>query len=180
MHARMAKLANVLLITVISGCATSGPPPASAPPTAAPVSFDGNYRGMIRLTSSGVIGTESKWCETPPVISLSVRNNAFSYVLVHPDLPRDSIFSLSPTFTVAIAPDGSFDAISQNGEAEMAGHITGSDIAAQINGSICGYAFTAKTSWEIEQRLNALFAPLLLSKSNPIRAGFFFVILNFD
>jgi hypothetical protein len=113
---------------------------------AVPVSFNGNYRGMIRLTSSGVIGTQGKWCDTPPVISLSIRNNVFSYVLEHPNLPRDSTYSLSPTFTVAIAPDGSFDAMSQNGEAEMAGRITGSDMAAQINGSICGYAFTAKTS----------------------------------
>jgi hypothetical protein len=145
MHAKLAKLANAILITVVSGCATSGPPHA-LPPMAVPLSFNGNYRGMIRLTSAGVIGAQAKWCETPPVISLSVRNNVFSYVLEHPNLPRDSDYSLSPTFTVPIAPDGSFDALSQNGEAEMAGHITGSGMAAQINGSICGYAFTAKTS----------------------------------
>jgi hypothetical protein len=146
MHARMAKLASVILITVISGCATSAPPPATLPPMAVPVSFDGNYRGTIQLTSSGMSGTQSEWCDTPPVISLSVQNSAFPYVLLHPNLPQDSIFSLSPNFTVAIAPDGSFDAISQNGEAEMAGRVTGSGMAGQINGTTCGYAFTAKRS----------------------------------
>jgi hypothetical protein len=146
MHARMAKLANVVLITVISGCATSAPPAATLPPMAVPVSFDGNYRGTIQLTSSAPSETQSNWCDTPPVISLSVQNSAFPYVLLHPSLPQDSDDPLSPAFAVAIAPDGSFDTISQNGEAEMAGRVIGSDMAGQINGTNCGYAFTAKRS----------------------------------
>jgi hypothetical protein len=141
-----AKLASSMLITAMSGCATSGPPPASPPPTAVPISFDGNYRGMIRLTSSSLSGGQSNWCDTPPVISLSLQNNAFSYVLAHPNVPPDSNYSLSPTFAVTVAPDGSFNAESQNGEAEMTGQITGSHMAAQINGTACGYAFTAERS----------------------------------
>jgi hypothetical protein len=144
MRAGITKLANIILITVIGGCATSAPPPASPPPMAVPVSFDGSYRGTIRLTSSGVSGTQSNWCDTPPAISISVQNSTLSYVLVHPNVPQDSNYSLPPTFTVPIAPDGSFDAASQNGAAEMAGRITGSDMAGQINGTACGYSFTAK------------------------------------
>jgi hypothetical protein len=101
---------------------------------------------MIQLTSSSVGGAQSKWCDTPPAISLSVRNSAFSYVLAHPNVPQDSNYSLSPTFAVAVAPDGSFDSTSQNGGAEMAGRITGSHMAGQINGTGCGYAFTADRS----------------------------------
>ena len=101
---------------------------------------------MIQLSSSGVSGVEDKWCNTPPVIALSVRNNVFNYVLAHPDVPQDPAYPLSPMFTVAVAPDGSFDAISVNGEAEVAGRITGSHIAGQINGSTCGYAFSAERS----------------------------------
>jgi hypothetical protein len=70
-------------------------------------------------------------------------NNTFNYVLAHPNLPQDPKYSMSPSFTVTVAGDGSFDATSQNGEAEMVGRITGSQIAGRINGSACNYAFTA-------------------------------------
>jgi hypothetical protein len=146
MRARITKFANITLIVSMTGCVTSGPPPVAPKPTAVPVSFDGNYQGTIRLTTSGVSGAESNWCDTPPAISLSVRSGTFSYVLTHPNVPRDSADSLSPTFTVAIAPDGSFDATSRNGEAEMIGSIAGSHMAAKINGTGCNYAFTADRS----------------------------------
>jgi hypothetical protein len=126
MRAGVQRLANVILVTAMGGCATSGPPPVPPPPTAPLVSFDGNYRGSIRLTSSGVPRGQTNWCDTPPAISLSLQNNAFSYVLAHPNVPKDSTYSLSPTFAVAVAPDGSFNATSQNGEAQMVGRITGS------------------------------------------------------
>jgi hypothetical protein len=146
MPAGTKRLASVILITAIGGCATSGPPPVPPPPTALPTSFDGNYRGSIRLTSSGVSGSQSKWCDTPPAISLTLQNGAFSYVLVHPNVPKDANYSLSPTFAVVVAPDGSFNSTSQNGEAQMVGRITGSHLAGQISGTACGYAFTAERS----------------------------------
>jgi hypothetical protein len=148
MRAQVANLLRFIPIAAISGCATAGPPPASPPTPAVAVSFDGNYQGTIRLTStsSAVSGAGSNWCDTPPVISLSVQNSAFSYVLAHPNVPRDSSYSLSPTFAVTVAPGGSFHASSQNGEAEMAGHITGLHMAGQISGTGCGYAFTAERS----------------------------------
>jgi hypothetical protein len=146
MRAGLAQLANITLITAIGGCATSEPLAVPPMPTASPALFDGTYRGFIRLTSSGVSGDQTSWCDTPPAISLSLQNSAFSYILAHPNVPKDSTYSLSPTFAVVVAPDGSFSATSQNGEAQMIGRITGSRLAGQINGTACDYAFTADRS----------------------------------
>jgi hypothetical protein len=146
MRARVERLATIILVTAIGGCAGSGPPPAPPPSLTSPVSFDGIYRGSIRLTSSGVPRGQTNWCDTPPAISLSLQNGAFNYVLLHPNVPTDSHYSLSPTFAVVVAPDGSFNATSQNGEAQMVGGITGSQLAGQINGTACNYAFTAEKS----------------------------------
>jgi len=152
MHDGMVRLANniiiiiIIIIIAIGGCATSGPPLVPPTPTAAVVSFDGNYRGSIQLTSSGVSGGQTGWCDTPPTISLSLQKGAFNYVLTHPNVPKDSSYSLSPTFAVVVAPDGSFNATSQNGEAQIAGRITGSHLAGRIDGTACGYAFAAERS----------------------------------
>jgi hypothetical protein len=135
------------ILAVIGGCARSEPPLAPPPPSlTSPVSFDGTYRGSIRVTSSGISGGQTNWCDTPPAISLSLHNSAFNYVLLHPNVPKDSNYSLSPTFAVAVEPDGSFNATSQNGEAQMVGQITGPQLAGQINGTACNYAFTAEKS----------------------------------
>ncbi len=144
MRAGLVGLASI--IGAIGGCATSGPPPVPAPSIVSPVSFDGNYRGSIQLTSSGISGGQTGWCDTPPAISLSLQQGAFNYVLTHPNVPKDSNYSLSPTFAVVIAPDGSFNATSQNGEAQMVGRITGSHLAGRIDGTACGYAFAAEKS----------------------------------
>jgi hypothetical protein len=147
MRATVERLATIILLTAIGGCAASAPP--AAPPPASltsPVSFDGTYRGSIRVTSTGVPRSQTSWCDTPPAISLSLQNSAFNYVLLHPNVPTDSHYSLSPTFAVAVAPDGSFNTTSQNGEAQMIGQITGSQLAGQINGTACNYAFTAEKS----------------------------------
>jgi hypothetical protein len=147
MRVDFAKLSAIILTAAISGCATAGPPPvAPAPPAAAPVTFDGTYRGTIQLTSSAVSGAESNWCNTPPALSLSIQNGTFKYILSHPNVPQDPNYSMSPTFNVAISPGGSFDATSVNGEAEMTGGITGAHMEGRINGSGCGYKFTADKS----------------------------------
>ena len=147
MRAGLERLATIILVTAIGGCAASAPPPAPPPPSlTSPVSFDGTYRGSIRVTSTGVPREQTSWCDTPPAISLALQNSAFNYVLLHPNVPKDSHYSLSPTFAVVVAPDGSFNATSQNGEAQMVGQITGSQLAGQINGTACNYAFTALKS----------------------------------
>jgi hypothetical protein len=139
-------LASVVIVSAIAGCVTSNPLPAPAAQTIAPVAFDGTYRGSIRLTSSGISGGQTSWCDTPPAISLSLQKGSFNYVLVHPNVPKDSAYSMSPNFAVTVAPDGSFTASSQNGEAQMVGQITGSHLVGRIDGSACGYAFTADRS----------------------------------
>jgi hypothetical protein len=138
---------TVAILALIGGCVGSAQAPAPPPPSLeSPVSFDGTYRGSIRVTSTGISGGQTNWCDTPPAISLSLQNSAFNYVLLHPNVPKDSNYSLSPTFAVVVAPDGSFNASSQNGEAQMVGRITGSQLAGQINGTACNYAFTAERS----------------------------------
>jgi hypothetical protein len=138
---------TLALISLIGGCARSEPPPAQPPSSlVSPVSVDGTYRGSIRVTSTGIKGGQTNWCDTPPTLSLSLQNSAFNYVLLHPNVPTDSNYSLSPTFAVAVGPDGSFNATSQNGEAQMIGRVTGSQLAGQINGTACNYAFTAEKS----------------------------------
>jgi hypothetical protein len=147
MRAGVERLATIIFVTAIGGCAASAPPPAPPPPSlTSPVSFDGTYRGSIRVTSTGVPREQTSWCDTLPAISLALQNSAFNYVLLHPNVPKDSNYSLSPTFAVVVAADGSFNATSQNGEAQMIGRITGSQLAGQINGTACNYAFTAQKS----------------------------------
>ena len=138
--------ATVVLAAAVSGCAPSAPPAVPPPPASPAVSFDGTYRGTIQLTASAVKGANSNWCDTPPAITLVVQNNAFAYVLYHPNVPAGSGFSSSPSFTVNIGPDGSFDAFSPNNQAEMTGGVSGSQISGKISGTGCGYAFSAQKS----------------------------------
>jgi hypothetical protein len=148
MHPNIAKSFNIVLIAAMSGCAPAASPPVPTSSMAAPVSYDGDYRGTIRLTaaSSVVSGVASDWCNTPPAISLSVRNNAFSYILVRPNLPGGSNDTFSIAFETRVLPGGFFQTSSRNGEAQMKGSITGSRIAGQIDGTGCSYAFTAEKS----------------------------------
>jgi len=148
MGADVARFFSIILVAAISGCATAGPPPAPPPPPAPIVSYDGHYRGTIRLTSTSrvVSGAGSNWCKTPPAISLSVQNNEFTFVLAHPNLPRDGGDSLSPTFVVPISPNGAFRAFNRNGTSEITGLITESHMAGRIRGAGCSYAFTAERS----------------------------------
>jgi hypothetical protein len=146
MHANIAKSFNVLFVAAMSGCAPTASPPAPTLPMAAPVSYDGDYRGTISVTSTSSVisGAASNWCDTPPAISLSVQNNAFSYVLVRPNLPRDPNDRFSIAFAARVGPSGSFSTSSRNGEAVMTGSIAGSRMAGQIDGTGCSYAFAAE------------------------------------
>jgi hypothetical protein len=145
MHDGLERL-TIIITSAIGGCAPSVPSPVPPPSAASLVSFDRIYRGSIQLTSSGISGGQTGWCDTPPAISLSLQKGAFNYVLAHPNVPKDSSYSLSPTFAVVVASDGSFNATSQNGEARMVGRIIGSRMAGQIDGTACGYAFVAEKS----------------------------------
>jgi hypothetical protein len=142
----LARLAGTLLVAAATGCTSSAPSSAPSSPVTSSRSFDGNYRGTIRLTSSSVRGDQGNWCDTPPAISFTLSNNTFNYVLVHPNVPQDPKYSMSPSFTVKVADDGSFDTRSDNEDAQIVGQIEGSQITGKINGTACGYAFVANRS----------------------------------
>jgi hypothetical protein len=136
-------LRTISILLALGACSSEPSPPASPTPKAASVSFDGTYRGRIRVSSHTLGGRNSKWCDTPQAISLSIQHNAFRYRLAHPNLPPDS--DLSPTIEVAtISPDGSFHGAPINGGPEMVGSITGSHMVGEIHGLGCNYAFDAE------------------------------------
>jgi hypothetical protein len=138
MRAAIPRTSCVILTIAISGCNAVGQPPPALP-AAAPVafSFDGTYTGTIRLTSSGTSANphQANWCDTPPQISLTIYNNAFTYQLTRP--------GLSLRLAANVAPDGTISGSDVNGEAVMDGLIGGSQIAGHINGTACNYTFTA-------------------------------------
>jgi hypothetical protein len=138
-------MSAIAMLLALAACSPKPPPPAPPAPQAAFVSFDGIYRGRIRVISHSLGGTNSNWCDTPQAISLSIQQNAFRYLLAHPNLPPDS--DLSPTIEVtSISPDGSFNGFPTNGGPEMVGSITGSHMEGEIHGLGCAYAFTAERS----------------------------------
>jgi hypothetical protein len=140
MRAATAKVSCAVLTLAIAGCATNQPPPTPPPP--APVfSFDGTYNGTIHLTSSAVSGKKHKAnrCDTPPQLSLTVQNNAFSYLLTHLNTPK----GVSLTLTAKVGPDGSIAGSDVSGGTTMDGLIAGSQMSGHINGTACNYAFTA-------------------------------------
>jgi len=141
MHSPVLRLVGTILGLALSGCSTPAPAPAPPPPpVSAPISFDGDYSGAIQITAQAPEVTNG-WCDTPPRFSVSVRNNAFTYVLAHPNAG-----GFARTFQVAIGPDGSFGAQTTNGTASMTGQITAARMAGQITGEGCDYAFTAQHS----------------------------------
>jgi hypothetical protein len=140
---RSGTMSAIAILLALGACSSAAPPPAPPTPEAAIVSFDGTYRGRIRITSHTLGGANSNWCDTPQAISLSIQNNAFKYLLAHPNLPPDP--DLSPTIEVAsISPDGSFNGFPIDGGPEMVGSITGSHMQGEIHGLGCAYTFAAE------------------------------------
>jgi hypothetical protein len=133
---------TIAVLLALGACSEPSKPLDPVNSTATPVSFDGTYLGTIRVSSTSLRGAHRNWCDTPPALSLSIQDNAFSYVLAHPNLPADPTYS--PTLEVAVARDGSFEGAPRNGGPQMVGHITGSHMEGEINGLGCGYAFTAE------------------------------------
>ena len=136
---------TIATLLALGACSSKPPPPVSLTPKAASVSFDGTYRGRIRVSSHQLGGPNSNWCDTPQAISISIHHNAFKFRLAHPNLPPDP--DLSPTIEVAtISPDGSFSGLPINGGPEMVGSITGSHMEGKIHGLYCAYVFAAERS----------------------------------
>jgi hypothetical protein len=143
-----ARLFPLALVLALCGCAGDmGPirPGPSLPASEAatiiitpPVTtFDGSYRNTIRVVSSFGQGRDvSGWCTSPGQRVITVANGQFTYEVPHPDVKLTSV----PSFTAAVAPDGSFYG-AQN-EGTLSGRITGTHIEGLIDGSACVYTFS--------------------------------------
>jgi hypothetical protein len=130
---------QILVLTFCAsliGCSGSGASdpaaPSINPPSALPVSIDGNYNGVMQLVTGGAIS-----CGTQDTLGLQVRNRAFRYVLDQPQVP----WRRSVTFDVVIAPDGTFHAGS--GAAYIDGKAVQGHMQGQIVGDSCGFEFEA-------------------------------------
>jgi hypothetical protein len=123
-----------LLIASLAGCQ-----PAPAPSTSLPAlpasAFDGTYRTTVSVTAVGP-GADPRWCQTQAPASLDVVANRFSLSLPHPNVPGNP----TPTFAVAVAPDGSFQAPSVDGTASFVGQISGARLRGTVNMAGCQYA----------------------------------------
>jgi hypothetical protein len=74
------------------------------------------------------------------MLTFRVVNNAFRYTLNQPQV----VWQPVRTFTIAIAPDGSFEG--QSGTASIHGRVGGGHMQGSINGDACGFAFEADSS----------------------------------
>ncbi len=133
------------LATLATGLALSGCAPPPPPPPAPAVSYDGTYQGTVMLTGVGA-GVPREGCATDPRIALQVKNNAFTYVQGHPNsnvtAPGMPTVSATATYTVAVAPNGSFSGQSDV-SGTMTGMISGTHMSGTIEGIVCVYSFTA-------------------------------------
>lgn len=130
---------------VLLGCSSPPPPPPANPVPA--VSFDGRYSGSVRVDSAAV-GFTVQQCASDPQVSLQVTNNRFVFIQRHPNLIDEAAglpaSATTETFDGFVTPDGIMAGSTGNGQARIAGHVTGSRMSGQINGMLCTYTFTAQ------------------------------------
>ncbi len=126
-----------LLIASLGGCQAPPSPSTSLPPSSVSA-FDGAYRATVSVTQVGA-GADPRWCQTQAPGSINVAANQFSLALPHPNVPGNP----TPTFAVAVAPDGSFQTQSVDGTASFAGRISGAHLQGLVNMTGCQYAVSA-------------------------------------
>ncbi len=140
------KATRIGLATLVTGLALSAcAPPPPPPPPAPVVSYDGTYNGTLTLSGVGA-GVPQEGCATSPQLTVQVRNNAFTYVQPHPNsnvtAPGMPTVSATTTYTVAVAPNGTFSGQSDV-SGTMTGAISGTHMTGTIEGIVCVYSFTA-------------------------------------
>ena len=127
-------------VIALAGCAQQPTTQRSDVDVSAPtVSWNGTYRGTMRITGIGS-GVQRRWCETDPQMIVQVAGNSFTYAMTHPNVPDNP----TPVYSTTIAPDGVFQ--SQLGSGVMNGKVVGSHMSGTIDGSACVYAFSADRS----------------------------------
>ena len=118
---------------IVVGCSTErAPPPPVAVAPSAPVPIDGTYNGVMQLAR----GSADR-CGTQDIFTLTVRDNAFRYVLNQPQVP----YRPRRTFNVTIDPTGAFQA--QDGTSYIRGTVSQGHMQGQLIGDACGYQFEA-------------------------------------
>jgi len=125
----------IALVLMIAGCASPTVAPQSNAPPLPITSFDGSYQSSIRVTGMSGEAKGTNWCETPGQPAIVVSNGQFTYAVPHPNVPGNP----TPTFTAAIAQDGSFSGSANDGT--ISGKVTGTHIEGRIDGAGCIYAF---------------------------------------
>jgi hypothetical protein len=123
---------GVAVATLLAGCSPGQPPPAVATAPSRSVPIDGTYGGVMQLTRGDAMN-----CGNENPITLQVQNHTFTYRLGQPRAEWKPVI----VFTVAIAPDGSFNA--QSGPDSMSGQVASGSMQGQIVGDICGFSFNA-------------------------------------
>jgi hypothetical protein len=130
-------LCLMALNLALGGCAGSMGT-IHADTAAAPISsFDGAYRGTIRITSMADEAKGTSWCATPGQPIITVVNGQFGYTVPHPNAPGNP----SPTFQATVAQDGSF--VGQSNDGTISGRVSGTHMEGRIDGAACIYAFAA-------------------------------------
>jgi len=145
-HGRMGYLVAAMGLVLagggLAGCVPRAPAPPPPAPAAPALSYDGTYRGTVRLSGLGA-GVPAQGCATDPNIVLQVQNNAFTYSQPHPQAATSGPGgSATVVYAVAIAPDGSFSGQSQV-SGTMTGTVQGGHMSGTINGLECVYSFFA-------------------------------------
>lgn len=136
---RFGSFSAACLMTVsLAACQQPGPPPSSKLAPLLTTVYDGMYRPTVSVTKSGS-GVDRTWCQTTPPEALRVSGDRFNLAIPHPNVPGNP----TPTFAVAIAPDGSFQTQSLDGTASFAGHISGGHLQGVVNMTGCEYAVSA-------------------------------------
>jgi len=125
-------------LALLAACSSPKPPPMSEQQAMqdlvpeAPIPIDGVYRGFGSVIRGGTMT-----CGTQMMMTIDVRDNAFSFVLQQPMVPYRKSVRLNAT----IGEDGRFQATS--GGASIAGAVKNGHMEGELNGDACGYAFQA-------------------------------------
>jgi hypothetical protein len=140
------RLFHLALGAAIAGCANQSASTAGSGASPPAASFDGRYDGAIQVT--GVVsGGNIQECATAPQISLQVKNNQFTYVQSHPNLPNSAAGvtaqNTMATYNAIIAADGSIRGDSGNLGGTIQGQVSANHMTGTINGLLCYYNFNA-------------------------------------
>jgi hypothetical protein len=130
--------AACLMSVSLAACQQAGPPASATLPPLFTTVFDGTYRVAVSVAKVSQ-GGDATWCQTQPPASLNITGDQFRLALPHPNVPGNP----TPTFVVAIAPDGSFQTQSVDGTASFAGQVSGTHLKGAVNMTGCEYAVSA-------------------------------------